>query len=72
MALRWGIATAGMISHDFVTALATLPSGEHEIVAVAARDGERAQKFAELHEIPSSYEGYEKLGADPNVGKFKN
>jgi hypothetical protein len=31
MATRWGIASAGMISHDFVNALSTLDSSEHKV-----------------------------------------
>lgn len=71
MALRWGIASAGSISHDFVTALGTLPSDEHQVVAVAARDMIRAQKFADRHDIPKAYgdDGYADLGKDPEVGK---
>lgn len=36
MALKWGILSAGRISHDFVTALATIHAGEHEVVSVDA------------------------------------
>lgn len=65
MTMKWGIAAAGMISNDFVTALKVLPS--HEVVAVAARGLERAQAFAKEHDIPNAYQGYDKLGQDPNV-----
>ncbi|KAL7870877.1 hypothetical protein SRHO_G00083740 [Serrasalmus rhombeus] len=37
MATRWGICGAGKISHDFSVAMKTLPAGEHQITAVAAR-----------------------------------
>lgn len=37
MALRWGIASSGLIASDFATALKGLPKGEHQVVAVAAR-----------------------------------
>lgn len=70
MATRWGIAGSGKISHDFVTALATLPSAEHEVTAVAARSVERAQEFATCHNIQSVYGSYEELAKDENVGKF--
>jgi dihydrodiol dehydrogenase / D-xylose 1-dehydrogenase (NADP) len=66
--LRWGIASAGNISHDFVTALRSLPADEHDIVAVAARQLLRAQEFAELHEIKKAYDDYEKLGLDKDIG----
>ncbi|XP_063699248.1 trans-1,2-dihydrobenzene-1,2-diol dehydrogenase-like [Culicoides brevitarsis] len=65
--LRWGIASAGKISHDFCCALSTLPADDHSVVAVAARSLASAQDFAKLHNIPTAYEGYEKLARDPNV-----
>ncbi|XP_047105126.1 trans-1,2-dihydrobenzene-1,2-diol dehydrogenase-like [Schistocerca piceifrons] len=67
MATKWGIVSAGKISHDFVVALSTLSQEEHKVVAVAARDLERAQAFADLHKIPSVYGSYEELAKDPNV-----
>ncbi|XP_046752526.1 trans-1,2-dihydrobenzene-1,2-diol dehydrogenase-like [Diprion similis] len=67
MALRWGIAGAGKISHDFVTALASLPAEEHTVVGIAARDLSRAQTFANLHKIENAYGNYKDLANDPNV-----
>uniref|UniRef100_A0A4X2KZT4 Trans-1,2-dihydrobenzene-1,2-diol dehydrogenase n=1 Tax=Vombatus ursinus TaxID=29139 RepID=A0A4X2KZT4_VOMUR len=67
MVLRWGILSAGLISHDFATALRSLPRSEHQIAAVAARDLGRAQDFARRHEIPKSYGSYEELMKDPDV-----
>lgn len=67
MATRWGICSAGKISHDFSVALRTLPPSDHQIVAVAARKIEDAQKFAKTHEIPTVYGSYEELAEDPNV-----
>lgn len=67
MSLKWGIAAAGIISNDFVVSLQGLPKGSHEVIAVAARALERAQKFAKEHNIPNAYEGYEKLGKDQNI-----
>ncbi|XP_044526941.1 trans-1,2-dihydrobenzene-1,2-diol dehydrogenase [Gracilinanus agilis] len=66
-ALRWGVLSAGLISHDFVTALRSLPRSEHQVVAVAARDLGRAQDFARRHEIPKAYGSYEDLLEDPDV-----
>ena len=58
MATKWGIASAGKISHDFVTALSTYGENSgHEIVAVAARSLETAKEFADKHNIPKAYEG---------------
>lgn len=67
MALRWGIAAAGKISNDFVSALTTLDAEHHSIVAVAARDVNRAGEFAQRFGIPSAYGSYEELANDPNV-----
>jgi len=69
MATHWGIASAGKISHDFVTALSTLPSEEHRVVAIAAQQLDRAQIFAAEHNIPKAYGSYEELAKDPDVGK---
>lgn len=68
MALRWGIASAGKISNDFVCALQTLPSSNHQIVAVGARSLSSAEKFAKDHGIPKAYEGYLKLAEDQEIG----
>lgn len=67
MALRWGIASVGKISHDFVNALSTLTEGDHTVVACGARDLARAQEFAQRFDIPKSYEGYNALAEDPDV-----
>lgn len=65
--LRWGIASAGKISHDFVNALGTLSSSHHAVIAVAARAQASADKFAQLHGIPEAYEGYEHLAHNSNI-----
>lgn len=65
--LRWGIASAGKICNDFVCGLSTLPSEEHQVVSVAARDLTSAKNFAQIHGIPNAYQGYESLAQDPNV-----
>lgn len=67
MALRWGMAAAGNISHDFANALTTLSKDEHQIVAVAARDLNRAQQFAKCFDIAKAFGNYLELAEDPNV-----
>jgi len=67
MATRWGIASVGAISTDFVIALGTLPESEHVVVAAAARDLTRAQEFSKDHDIPRAYGSYEELAKDPEV-----
>lgn len=58
MALKWGIVSVGNISQDFVRALLTLNANEHQVIAVAARDLDRAKKFAECFKIPKFYGNY--------------
>ncbi|XP_037958054.1 trans-1,2-dihydrobenzene-1,2-diol dehydrogenase isoform X1 [Teleopsis dalmanni] len=60
-ATRWGIVSAGKISHDFCVALSTLSFDEHKIVAVAARDRARAEEFAKKHKIPNAFGTYTEL-----------
>ncbi|KAJ7985969.1 hypothetical protein DPEC_G00345970 [Dallia pectoralis] len=67
MATRWGICSTGRISHDFTIALKTLPPGDHQIVAVAARKLQDAQEFAKKHSIPKAYGSYEELAGDPEI-----
>lgn len=68
MATKWGILSASKISYDFVLALETLSTEDHKIVAVAAKDKERAKNFANDHGISTYYGSYEELGNDINVG----
>lgn len=70
MALKWGIVSAGRISHDFVVALSTLPKDQHEVVIVGARNGDAAKRFAKLHGIPQSSEGYEAIAKNKDVGEY--
>ncbi|KAJ8665169.1 hypothetical protein QAD02_006831 [Eretmocerus hayati] len=67
MATRWGIVGSGKISHDFVSALKSLPCTEHEIVAVAARDESRAKEFARAHGIAKAFGSYEELARDADI-----
>lgn len=68
MATRWGIVSTGRISHDFVTAISSLPSHEHVVVAVAARDLLHAEEFAKKHNIQKAYSDYEQLAKDRDIG----
>lgn len=70
MAVRWGICSAGKISHDFVVGLKSGEnSKQHAVTAVAARSSESAAKFAETHSIPKFYGSYEQLAEDPDVSE---
>ncbi|XP_060636463.2 trans-1,2-dihydrobenzene-1,2-diol dehydrogenase-like [Anolis sagrei] len=67
MATRWGICSAGKISHDFLVALKTLPASDHKAVAIASRDLKRSQDYAQQHGICRAYGSYEELAEDPDV-----
>ena len=45
---------------------------EVEVVAVAARDRARAEKFARKHGIPTVHDSYEALLADPTIDAVYN
>lgn len=69
--LNWGIAAAGRITQDFVTALGTIEATDngrhHAVVAVADVEGERAQEFAQRNQIPRHYDGFDALALDREV-----
>ncbi|XP_021192482.3 trans-1,2-dihydrobenzene-1,2-diol dehydrogenase [Helicoverpa armigera] len=68
MTLRWGIVTAGRISHDFVNAFNSYPNKEdQEIVAVAARNKSRAADFAKTHGIPKVFDSYEAMAKSNDI-----
>ncbi|XP_076061016.1 trans-1,2-dihydrobenzene-1,2-diol dehydrogenase-like [Oratosquilla oratoria] len=67
MATKWGIAGAGKISTDFVSAMKSHPAGEHRVVAIAARDLKKAQDFASKHGAEKAYGSYQDLAKDPEI-----
>ncbi|XP_064652679.1 trans-1,2-dihydrobenzene-1,2-diol dehydrogenase-like [Lineus longissimus] len=66
---RWGILGAGKICHDFVKSFSEYAANKqnNKIVAVAARDIERAREFATKHKIDKVYGSYEDLAKDPEI-----
>ena len=63
---RWGILSAANIARrHFVPGVQV--SREGRVVAVAARDGERARAFAADLGIPRAYGSYDELLADPEI-----
>ncbi len=62
---NWGIIGAGAIAGALVRALKLLPDAN--LVAVASRSLDRAQKFGEEHSVPKCYGRYEDLVNDPDV-----
>jgi len=65
--LRWGVAGAGRISTDFVSAVIADSSDKHQFVAVASRSLETASQFAFARNIPKAYGSYLELANDSNV-----
>ncbi|HOK80200.1 MAG TPA: aldo/keto reductase [bacterium] len=63
--LKWGIISTGRIAQTFADGV--LHSDTGKLVAVASRDKQKAQQFAEKFNIPSAYGSYEQLLADSNV-----
>ena len=61
--LRWGIIGASRIGSDWIKCLADVPGAS--LAAVAARDMDRAQEYAEAHGIPTAYDSYQTLVDDP-------
>lgn len=69
MTIRWGIVTAGRISHDFCNAFNSYPNkGDVVLAAVAARDQSKAAEFAKLHKIPNVFASYQALAASDAIG----
>lgn len=59
MIFRWGIMGAGGIAGKFADAVRRVEGCE--TVAIASRDMERAQTFADRHGIPQAYGSYEDM-----------
>lgn len=64
--LRFGIISTADIGMNKVTP-AIAAAENCEVIAVASRDGERAQAAARQLEIPRAYDTYEGILADPDV-----
>jgi predicted dehydrogenase len=62
--LRWGILGAGWIARLQVS---DMQRHGFTVTAVAARDGAKAQAFADEFGIPTAYGSYEQLAADPDI-----
>lgn len=63
--IKWGIISTGHISGRFAEALEILPDAE--LVAVASRTQESADKFAQQFNIPKAYATYQELANDPDI-----
>ena len=63
--IRWGIIGLGKIANKFATDLASIETVE--LVAVASRNIQNANNFAEKHNAKKAYSSYEELAKDTNV-----
>lgn len=63
--IKWGIIGLGSIANKFATDLATIPNTE--LYAVASRDQEKADYFADKHNARKAYGSYEALVNDSEV-----
>ena len=63
--IRWGIIGLGKIANKFATDLASIKNVE--LVAVASRNIQNANNFAEKHNAKKAYSSYEELAKDTNV-----
>jgi predicted dehydrogenase len=63
--LAWGVIATGFIAPEFVRGVRGSDTGR--VVAVASRDGARAEAFAAEHDIPTAHSGYRRLLEDPTV-----
>jgi predicted dehydrogenase len=64
-AFRWGIIGPGKIAHEFARDLAHVPGAQ--LYAVAGRNQERAQQFADAYGAPHAYDEVGKLLALPDL-----
>lgn len=69
MVLRWGIVSAGKISNEFTKAI-QFHEEENQVIAVAARDLNRAEEFAKTYNIPKAYGNYDDLARDKEIGLY--
>lgn len=63
--VRWGVVGAGRIAHQFCQDMAGVSNAE--LVAVAARDGNRAQRFASQYGAEFAHHDYQALYDNPGV-----
>jgi predicted dehydrogenase len=64
--LNWGIFSTGTIAKKFATSLAQLPACGN-LLAVASRSQETADRFAEDYKVPKAYGNYGDLVRDPEI-----
>ncbi len=68
--LRWGILSTARINRAVLDPIKEAPRSE--LAAVASRNLEKAQAYAQEKGIPQAYGSYEELLADPNIDAIYN
>jgi predicted dehydrogenase len=63
--IRWGIIGLGNIAHKFASDLLTIE--DTELYAVASRNQEKADEFANKYSAKKAFNTYEALANDPNI-----
>ena len=63
--IRFGIVGTGTIAHRFAEAIKNVP--EAELVAVASRTNENAERFGDEFNIPVRFDSYEKMAESDTI-----
>ena len=63
--IKWGILGLGKIAHKFASDLKTVSGCE--LQAVASRNQEKADEFAQIFQAKIAYDSYEKLAKDSEI-----
>jgi D-xylose 1-dehydrogenase (NADP+, D-xylono-1,5-lactone-forming) len=68
--LRWGLLSTANINQALISPLQR--AERSTLMAVASRDGAKANQYAKEHGIPKAYDSYEALLADPDIDVIYN
>jgi len=63
--IKWGIVGPGNIANKFAVAVKNIKGAE--LTAVASRSAEKGKEFADRHNIPNVFVGYEEMSKSPLV-----
>ncbi len=63
--IRWGIISTGNIANRFASDFRFVDNAD--LIAVASRDIQAAERFGTEHNVPRKYGSYQELYDDPNV-----
>ena len=57
--MKWGILASGTIAAKFARTVNAMSDESESLVAVGSRSAQKAQQFADEHNIPKAYGSYE-------------